>query len=376
MSQYGRTQIVISAVNIRRGGTLTVLRECLQYLSGRQDLRVTALVHKQSLCDYPGIRYIEIPWSIQSWPKRLKCEYRTMREISEQVPETDLWLSLHDTTPNVKAKRQAVYCQTSFPFLKVKLRDFRMNKKIPLFALLTKYAYRKNVHRNDFLIVQQNWLREGLSKMLHVEKKRFIVAPPGFLPPTILDTTSPDTKPLLFVFPAISDCHKNFETVCEAAELLEKKFGTGVIRVLLTIKGDENRYARWLYRRWGHVSSIDFHGYLSKEELYDFYGKAACLLFPSRVETWGLPISEFKPTGKPMILADLPYAHETAAGADKVAFVPACDARAWAKQMELVIRGKSSNFVRIMPIQYEAPYAPTWEALFNLLLSDENTSTR
>ena len=115
--------LVISAVNIRKGGTLTVLRDCLRYLSGRSELRVTALVHKRDLCDFPGIDYIEIPWSIDGWGKRLKCEYVTMKGISEKLQPVDLWLSLHDTTPNVVAKRQAVYCQTSFPFLKVQLRD-------------------------------------------------------------------------------------------------------------------------------------------------------------------------------------------------------------------------------------------------------------
>jgi hypothetical protein len=115
-----KTHIVISAVNIRKGGTLTVLRDCLRYLSGRPDLRVTALVHQRELCDFPGVDYIEIPWSIEGWGKRLKCEYRTMRGISEKLQPVDLWLSLHDTTPNVVAKRQAVYCQTSFPFLKVR----------------------------------------------------------------------------------------------------------------------------------------------------------------------------------------------------------------------------------------------------------------
>ena len=162
--------IVISAVNIRKGGTLTVLRDCLRYLSGCPDLHVTALVHQRELCDYPGIDSIEIPWSIDSWGKRLKCEYVTMKGISEKLQPVDLWLSLHDTTPNVAAQRQAVYCQTSFPFLKVRLRDFIMDKKIPLFALFTKYAYKKNVHRNDYLIVQQDWLREGLSKILRVDR--------------------------------------------------------------------------------------------------------------------------------------------------------------------------------------------------------------
>ena len=373
--EFNRRNIVISAVNIRKGGTLTVLRDCLRYLSGREDLHVTALVHKRELCDYPGIDYVEIPWSIDGWGKRLKCEYVTMKGISEELPETDLWLSLHDTTPNVKAKRQAVYCQTSFPFLKIRLRDFLMDKKIPLFAMFTKYAYRKNVHRNNYLIVQQRWLREGLSQMLHVDKSRIIVAPPAFEAPEITDTSAYEPIPV-FLYPASPDCHKNFEELCRAAERVEKELGTGVFKVVLTIDGSENSYAAWLRKNWGNVTSIDFNGFMSKEELYAHYGKAACLVFPSRVETWGLPISEFKPTGKPMLLANLPYARESASGAAAVSFFDINDAEDLAHQMELVIRRKISNFGRIFPRTPESPYAPDWETVFALLLEDESTSTR
>ena len=370
-----RKRVVISAVNIRKGGTLTVLRDCLRYLSGRGDLQVTALVHKRELCGFEGIEYIEIPWSIDSWGKRLKCEYRTMKGISEQLQPVDLWLSLHDTTPNVTARHQAVYCQTSFPFLKIRARDFRMDKKIPLFALFTKYAYRKNVHRNDFLIVQQYWLRDGLSKMLRVDPERIIVAPPRFQNPAIEDTSSQESIPA-FLYPASPDCHKNFELLCEAAGRLEKKLGTHAFRVILTIDGTENKYAAWIRKQWGHIPSIDFRGFLSKDDLYACYGKAACLVFPSRVETWGLPISEFKTTGKPMLLADLPYARESAAGAGPVSFFDIDDAEDLAHQMELVIQRKISNFGRIIPRKPEAPFAPDWEALFALLLQDESTSTR
>lgn len=58
-------QIVISAVNLRKGGTLTILRQCLAFLSEwapGHDCQVTALVHKQELADYPNIQYIELPW--------------------------------------------------------------------------------------------------------------------------------------------------------------------------------------------------------------------------------------------------------------------------------------------------------------------------
>lgn len=373
--ENARRNVVISAVNIRRGGTLTVLRDCLRYLSGREDLHVTALVHSRALCDYPGIDYIEIPWSIEGWGKRLKCEYVTMKGISEKLPETDLWLSLHDTTPNVVAKRQAVYCQTSFPFLKVRARDFLMDKKIPLFALFTKYAYKKNVRRNRYLIVQQRWLRDGLSKMLRVDRSRFIVAPPAFEAPEIKDTSALEPIPV-FLYPAAPDCHKNFELLCEAAKRLERKLGADSFRVVLTVDGKENRYTGWLRKNWGDVRSVDFHGFMSKEELYAYYGKAACLVFPSRVETWGLPISEFKPAGKPMLLADLPYAHESASGASTVSFFDVKDAEDLAHQMELVIRRKISNFGRILSRTPESPFAPDWKTVFALLLEDESTSTR
>ena len=250
-----------------------------------------------------------------------------------------------------------------------------MDKRIPLFALFTKYAYKTHVRRNRYLIVQQEWLRKGLSRKLGIPERRFIVAPPAFVAPAIHDTSAGELVPV-FLYPATPDCHKNFETLCRAVELLENKLGQNAFRVVLTINGEENRYASWLKNKWGDIPSIDFHGFMSKEELYAYYGKAQCLVFPSRVETWGLPISEFKPSGKPIIIADLPYAHESAAGAEKVAFFPVMDAEALAGRMELAIQGNLRNFGICMHPSVTEPFARDWDALFALLLEDESTATR
>ncbi len=360
--------IVVSAVNLRKGGTLTVLQDCLRYLSGRKDLHVTALVHKRELCDFPGIHYVEIPWSLGSWVKRLWCEYVTMRRLSKTLPETDLWFSLHDTTPRVKARRQAVYCHTSFPFMKIRWQDFRMDAKIPLFALLTQYAYRAFSRRNAFLVVQSVWMREALSRLIGFDKKRMVVAPPSFRPMEIPGRTGKELGMTTFFYPSTPDCHKNFEVLCEAARLLEQRIGKGRFRVVITVRGDENRYARWLQKHWGNVDSVEFRGLLSREVLAKAYGEATCLVFPSRAETWGLPISEFLPTGKPMILADLPYAHETSAGASQVAFFPVMDAAALSDRMQEVTEGTLSSFGPVEAVEIAPPCAQDWEALFNLLL--------
>ena len=361
--------IVISAVNIRKGGTLTVLRDCLRYLSAREDVRVTAFVHKRELFDVQGVDYVGLPWSLESWGKRLKCEYWTMPRLSRELPPVDLWLSLHDSTPPVKARRQAVYCHNSFPFMKIRLRDFWMDYKIPLFSLFTSLVYRTFVRRNSYLIVQADWMREALSGLLKFEKERIIVSPPAFQPMAIPEGDSRLEQGMTtFFYPSTADCHKNFETLCEAARLLEQHIGKDRFRVVITVKGDENRYARWLKKHWGNVDSIDFRGLLSREELADAYGEATCLVFPSRTETWGLPISEFLPTGKPMILADRPYAHETAAGASQVAFFPVTDAAALSGRMQEVTEGTLSSFGPVEAVDIAPPCAQDWEALFNLLL--------
>lgn len=114
---------------------MTILRNCLEYLSDlaqKGDYRIVALVHRKELAEYSGIEYIEMPDTIKSWSRRLWCEYVTMYRISKSLAPVYLWFSLHDTTPRVIAEKQAVYCQTSFPFLHWRLKDLAFDYKIVL----------------------------------------------------------------------------------------------------------------------------------------------------------------------------------------------------------------------------------------------------
>lgn len=362
--------IVVSAVSLRKGGTLTILKDCLCYLSalaGRGEYRVIALVHKQELADYPGIEYIEMPDIIKGWGRRLWCEYVTMRQLSRKLAPVYLWLSLHDTTPWVVAERRAVYCQTSFPFYQWSWRDFRFDYKIVLFALFTRFAYRLNVHQNDYLIVQQEWLRTGFSRILGVKKEKFIVTPPERKD---IQAVAEDIKLpcYTFFYASTPDCHKNFELLCAAASLLEQETGAGRFRVVLTISGKENNYAQWLYKKYGGVDSIDFAGFMSKEKLFGYYNAVDCLVFPSKVETWGLPVSEFMVNGKPMLLADLPYAHETATGGKAVAFFELSTPRMLKEQMRKLLERDFSILTPVLPSGKQEPYARSWEDMFNILL--------
>ena len=366
--------IVVSAVNLRKGGTLTILKNCLEYLSPLAksgEYRVVALVHKKELAYYDGIEYIEIPWALKSWLLRLWCEYVTMYGISKKLTPVYLWFSLHDTTPNVVAERRAVYCHNPFPFYKWNWKGLLMNYRIVCFAWFSKYIYRVNIHKNHTVVVQQNWIREEFMDAFKLNRDKVIVSLPSCVKPEITPHRENDGI-FRFLYASFGDIHKNFETLCEATRLLQERVGTGVFKVLLTIGKDDCRYTQWLYDKWGAVESIEFAGFLDKARLMEYYSSAGCLVFPSKVETWGLPISEFMSTGKPMLLADLPYAHETSAGSRLTAFFnPESPEDLMEKMLQLLIGDKSF----LKPVEKKKiaePLAEDWKTLFERLLGEKN----
>ena len=362
--------IVISGVNLRKGGTLTILRDCLEYLSEvaqAGQYRVVALVHKKELADYPGIEYVELPWSLRGWGLRLWCEYVTMRRISKKLSPVYLWLSLHDTTPNVKADRRAVYCHNPFPFYQWKWRELFFNYRIVCFAWFSKYIYRINIHKNYRILVQQEWIRKRFVEMFNLPNEKIIVTKPAN-PHTERTNCICDSPVYRFLFPSYGDTHKNFELLCQASALLEKEIGEGKFKVTLTINGTENNYTRWLYRKWGNVDSLDFAGFMSKSDLFTVYENTDCLVFPSKVETWGLPISEFARFGRPMLLADLPYAHETATGSEETAFFNVSEAGELKEQMKRLLSNDKSFLAPVPEQEIAEPVTCTWEELFDNLL--------
>lgn len=364
--------IVISAVNLVEAGTLEILRACLGYLSSvaaTKQYRVVALVYDRNLINLPNIEYIETKWPKKRWTNRLWYEYVEMNKISKTLAPVDLWFSLHDTTPTVEAKIRAVYCHNSFSFYKWKVHDLLFAPKIAMFAIFTKSIYRTNIQANNYLVVQQNWFREAMAKMFDFPKSKIIVAPPKHdkIEMTHLSHERKDEN-LSFVFAGSPNSHKNFEVIAKACAILEEEQGISNFKASITVKGTENKYAAWLYKNWGHLKTLQFAGFQPKKDMDKFYAEADCLIFPSKVESWGLPISEFSNYGKPMILSDLPYAHETASGSAQVAYFNPDNSRELASLMHELIQGNVQSFQREPDLKIAEPLAHSWADVFTELL--------
>ncbi|MGL4672104.1 glycosyltransferase [Cetobacterium sp.] len=303
--------IIFSGINLNEGGTLSIMRDCLRYASTNlsSEYELIALVHKKSLFqDIDKIKYLEFEDSKKSYLKRMYYEYFYFKKLSKEL-NPYLWFSLHDMTPNVKANIRAVYCHNPMPFYKMNKLEKKLEPKLNLFSLFYKYLYKINIKKNNYVIVQQNWIKEKFQEMYKISN--VVVSYPNIDLQSIKykKIETKDNK-IRFFYPAISRVFKNFEVICEAAESLEKK-GINNLEFILTIEKGINEYGDYIYEKYNHIKSIKFVGKLSREEVFSYYDYSNVLIFPSKLETWGLPISEFKEFNKPILLSDLPYARET-----------------------------------------------------------------
>lgn len=370
--EYSNT-IVISAVNLIEGGTLSILKKCVQEIAQYNadgKYKVIVLVHSADILpSYENVEYIAYPTSKKSWFIRMFYEYIYFYFLSLKIKPL-IWISLHDMTPSVRSKYLYVYMHNPSPFFQ-KRGELHLSWKFRLFVLFYKYVYRINVKKNTAVIVQQDWFRTKISELCKLPKEKVIVAYPEFAKTDISDYDGKYNKNQFF-FNAFPREFKNFEIICEAADILQKNgFADYDWNVYLTIDGTENNYSKAVVERFKSNPHIHFTGLVSREKCEAFYRSSEALIFPSLLETWGLPISEFKLYKKKMILADLPYAHEAANGAESGCFFNPADAQQLAKIMESVITNKSEKyFSQLLKLDVSEPFCSTWTFLFDKIIKE------
>ena len=372
LQQKARKSIVISGVNITEAGPLSILKDCLCFLENNfsDKYNIIALVNDRNLINIDKINYYEFPKSKKHWLNRIYYEYIYFRELSRKI-KPYLWFSLHDITANVSAGIRAVYCHNPAPFYDLSLKEAWLEPKFALFNKFYKFLYRINIKKNDFVVVQQHWLREEFKRVFRLTNK-IVVAYPVIeqmdLPSRIFNR-NPAGK-VVFFYPSFPRVFKNFELVCEAAKRLNEN-GTGNFEVYLTLNGSETRYSRHIYNKYRQVPSLRFMGVQTREKVFEYYEQADCLIFASKLETCGLPVIEFKLFDKPILLADLRHCHEALGAYNKARFFDPCNPVELSGLMKAVI-DNSITYERTAAVKVEEPFARNWETLFKILLKEDN----
>ncbi|CAM8384195.1 GT4_MtfB-like domain containing protein [Candidatus Methylopumilus planktonicus] len=343
---------VLSAINIVDGGPSKILYDSLHSLDKvlPRNWKIYALVHSPIKIKIKRIKFLAFPMSKKNWLIRLFFEYFYFYFLSKNI-KPDFWFSLHDTTPNVGEVKQSVYFHNPSPFYKVSLKEAILEPKFFIFSKFYLLIYRLGIKKNKHVIVQQDWIKNILEKKLNI--RNIIVAYPNtsykdkIIKKNIINKFC-DPKKITFFFPTFPRVFKNIEILIEAAKLLNQK-GISSYEIIITINGLENLYSRYLAYIYRDIKNIKFIGFQKPSNIKNIYTHCDVVVFPSKLETWGLPISEAISFNKNILLANLPYAKESIGSYRKFTFFNPYSSKDLASKMALIIGKKitysNNNFL-------------------------------
>lgn len=359
--------IVISGVNVVDSGILSIMTDCLVQLekyTANKNIKVIALVNSKKLFPIPNIEFIEFPKSKRNWLSRLYYEYFYFKKISKEL-NADIWFSMHDISPNVVSKKKFVYYHNPAPFYKLSSKEWFFGFKIGLFSKFYKYLTQINIQSNDAVFVQQYWIKNQFEQWFSIKNCK--VAYPETQVNIDYSKIELHPKKVHFFYPSFPRMFKNFECICEAILLLPKEI-QDKIEVYFTISGNENKYAKSIFEKYSKNNFFKFIGKLNRNEVAGYYEAMDALLFPSKLETWGLPLTEAKEFNKPIFVSDLPYAKETIGKYDKVSFFNSKKPNNLAEKIELFLK---NQIIYDETLASNKPDFVGWNSIFDYIFENK-----
>lgn len=364
-------RVVVSAVNVVEGGPLRILHDMVHALADSQpDVRIDVLVHRRGLIGSGRFVEHEFPHVKRSWLRRMRFEWVDAMRVSREL-RPDVWISAQDLTSRVEARRQFVYCHNGLTFSTLPWQVWCKSPKLMIYGTLLGWAYRVGIRRNDAVIVQQAWLREQFVR--RYRPRQVIVAHPD-IASVAMAGPSTERLPRRFLYPTLARVFKNVELLCEAAQqLAHDPAWQG--ELIITLDGSESAYAAELVRRYRKVRGLCFIGQQRREQMAQRYREADAVVFPSLVETWGLPLTEAKAHGLALIAADLPYAHETVGDHDRTRFFDPRNATMLAQLLKGLSDGSEVFQPHTLAVPAQ-PYFAGWRDLLAHLMARPGPMTR
>lgn len=312
-----RPRVVVVDIAASTVGALSILNDFTDFLA-LQDVGVdwVCLVSSDEISSsVPWIRVVRDAYAKRSWLHRLTWEILIApRLVRHYAP--DAVFSLQNTAVLFTRVPQVVYVHQSLPFARWHRWSFFRSeeREMAVRAAVLGPVIRWSVRRASMTIVQTHWMQQVLAISSRVDSSRIVVVPPDCdvsLPPAgeVGKSDMADLgQGIRLFYPASAMPYKNFEVAIQALILLQAQGHHA--EITLTITGKENDYAKRIKQLATPLGdAVQFCGPISRHSVL-LTLQHSILVFPSIIETFGLPLLEARKLGSWVIAADTPFARE------------------------------------------------------------------
>lgn len=338
--------IMLFDVPAESGGALSVLRDFYEEICAREDKNIfwIFVLGNVNLPERENIKVLNFPWIKKSWGHRLYFDYIIAPRLVKKF-NVDKIFSMQNIVIPLTDIDQITYMHQSLPFCEFKFKiydDFRLW----IYQNIIGKMIVNSIKRSKKVIVQTEWIKAACVLKTGASPDNILVINPKVNVPIIKENNYEKNDRAKFFYPASGEKYKNHEILIEACKILKKK-NIVDYEVILTLTKSDNDLTRTLHNDiLFNDLPIKLIGCLTREQVFENYLDAV-LLFPSYIETFGLPLLEARLHNAPIIASDTLFAKEILKGYRNADFFNYDDSSRLSNIMEsYILKNKKRNSVK------------------------------
>ena len=352
--------IVVNATATRAGGALTILNQFIANIPN-DDFKYVIFVDVSYQRTVKKKNVQIIPVEKRSFVKRFLWDvFELKKYLKNHSIEPVIAISLQNTNFRLnKPCPNYIYYHQPLPFFPYKWKFFK-SKERSFWFYKNIYPFFVNlfVNKKTEFFVQLDFIKDAFVKRFCFSKdKVHVIFPEIESPkPEPIDDLLVDDAMVKFFYPATPLIYKNHRLLFESLTKIDDKLLQKIVLYLTCERADFKELTDF------KNIQIVFIGTVKHANVMWLYEQADALLFPSYIETLGLPLIEAAGLGLPILAADLPYAREVLDGYSGVIFIDHQDAERWGKKILQL-----SRETKIRYSNYEIKNKKGWNDFFEII---------
>lgn len=318
--------IVVNNPAAKEGGALTILEQFLKKIySGKRKSLFYIFVSVDNLKKYEkeNIKIIVLPK--QSFKDRILWDNFGLKNfLKKSGIKPNLAISIQNTGLNLdKNISQILYYHQPLTLIekKWKLSD-KNERKYWLYKNIYPFFIKQHLKKVKKIIVQTNWVKDSFSKKFKYSKNNIFVNKPTINLPSIEEIKKIPKDKFRIFYPAAPLLYKNHKLIVESLGKIvkEKKDLEDKMECIFTFTENDSPIIADYIKQENLESVIKLVGKIPYENVLEYYKSSDLIIFPSYIETLGLPLLEAKHFQLNILTIDLPYSREVIGNYEKVKY--------------------------------------------------------
>lgn len=325
--------ILVYSVAADSGGALSILMDFYKKFRENKANHYYFVISTPYLEECDNVTVLRFPQIKKGWGHRFLFEYLRAPRLIRKY-HIDEVFSLTNTVIPFTDVKQILYLQQCLPFIEYHF-SWKKSKMLWIYQNIIGYMIKRSVRRAHQIIVQTKWMKESVSQVVGKSMNTICVKRPDINLEEV-NRFSGFRESTIFFYPAGPFLYKNHMLILRACRRLQEE-NILCYRIYFTLAGMENAYAIMLKNYvQKYKLPVEFIGTLKREEVFKMYSQSV-LLFPSYVETLGMPLIEARAAGCPILATDASFSREVLSGYKEADLFDKDDWKSLYQKMRLII---------------------------------------